>query len=169
MTTTTTHPTFPLNNNLTTVSIGAQFGSPHWISDTSTMQSWFCKTSAGMYDSAHFFTCAIAALLVFSFKSFSADGSLNGPGILCVCLRAYNYIFFSRFNSAAKLEISNCASRQKREETSSEYIRARARTHAKAALSKSDNNKDDKTETSEKLRAAPPFPTRVRKRQRRHK
>jgi len=55
------------------------------------MQSWFCKTSAGMYDSAHFFTCAIAALFFFSFKSFSADGSVNGPGIL-LCLYVY-YIY----------------------------------------------------------------------------
>ena len=134
----TTHPTFPLNNNLTTVSIGAQFGSPHWISDTSTMQSWFCKTSAGMYDSAHFFTCAIAALLVFSFKSFSADGSLNGPGIMCVyvCIIIFSFRASTLPPSWGNFQL--CFASQKREEKKPlpNIIRARARTHAKAALSK---------------------------------
>jgi len=136
----TTHPTFPLNNNLTTVSIGAQFGSPHWISDTSTMQSWFCKTSAGMYDSAHFFTCAIAALLVFSFKSFSADGSLNGPGIMCVYVCIIIFSFRASQLCRQVGEISNCASRHKKEKKKKPLFRIlseRARAHTtKAALSK---------------------------------
>jgi hypothetical protein len=149
MTTTTTHPTFPLNNNLTTVSIGAQFGSPHWISDTSTMQSWFCKTSAGMYDSAHFFTCAIAALLVFSFKSFSADGSLNGPGILCVCLRAYNYIFFSRFLTLPPNWKFPIVLRVKKEKKPLPNISERARAHTR----KPPSQKATTTKTTKQKRA----------------
>jgi hypothetical protein len=38
--------------------------------------------SFGMYDSAHFFTSRIAARFRFSFTSFSADGSVNGPGAM---------------------------------------------------------------------------------------
>ena len=46
------------------------------------MQSCFSKMSFGMYDCAHFFTLLIAARFRFSFKSFSADGSVNGPGAM---------------------------------------------------------------------------------------
>jgi len=68
----------------------------------------------------------------------------------------YNYIFFSRFNSAAKLgkfPIVLRVTKKRREETSSEYYpSARAHTRESRSL-KSDNNDDNKTETSEKLRA----------------
>jgi len=163
----TTHPTFPLNNNLTTVSIGAQFGSPHWISDTSTMQSWFCKTSAGMYDSAHFFTCAIAALLVFSFKSFSADGSLNGPGIMCV----YVCIFIFKLCRQLETFFSNCASRHKKEKRRNLFriLSERARAHTRKPLSqKRQQRRQQNRNEREVARVSPPFPIRVRKRQRRH-
>jgi len=70
----------------------------------------------------------------------------------------YNYIFFSRFSTLPPSwgNFQLCFASQKREEEETSLpniIRARARTHDESRSLKSDNNDDNKTETSEKLRA----------------
>jgi len=69
----------------------------------------------------------------------------------------YNYIFFSRFStlppSWGNFQLCFASQKREEEETSSEYYpSARAHTRESRSL-KSDNNDDNKTETSEKLRA----------------